>query len=72
MKNKAIQLMIAKQHNVNEEDVTVEHIATTDSKYEFKVTVLNNSLSVANGHDYREVLQVVVETKPWVEDPFVM
>lgn len=72
MKNKAIQLMIAKQHNVNEEDVTVEHIATTNDKYEFKVIVLNNSLSIANGHDYREVMQVIVETKPWIDDPFVM
>lgn len=65
MKNKAIQLMIAKQYNVKEEDVTVEFIASIDRKYEFRV-------KVADEKDSIETMQLTVETKPWVNDPFIM
>lgn len=72
MKNKAIQLMIAKQYNVNEKDVNVEFIAHDSQGYEFKVRVLDKEASGQCGAEMYQTNKITVKSKPWVEDPFVM
>lgn len=68
MKNNAVQLMIANQHIVPFNDVTVESIACVEDTYEFKVTVLNNSQSIANGYPVREELKVTIKSEPWKDE----
>lgn len=68
MKNDAIKKMLAKQHLVPEEDITIEFIAVINNIYEFKATVLNNSNSVASGWPYREELKITVKSEPWIND----
>lgn len=65
MKNSAVQLMIANQHLVPFNDVTVEFIACVEDTYEFKVIVLNNSQSISNGYPLYEELKVTVKSEPW-------
>ena len=68
MKNKAIQHLISIQHDVPLEDVSVEFISSINYKYEFKVNVRNNDLSVCYGFPRNEVLRINVESSAWSDD----
>ena len=56
MKNKAIQEMMAIQHNVNPKDVRVEFMHAIGSEYNFEVTIWTE--------DSYEKYEVTVQSKP--------